>query len=212
MDFRKSVVINTSKKEWVPSRLPGVARKMLERESAESGRATTIVRYEPGSVFSTHTHEGGEEFFVLDGVFSDKTGDFGAGMYVRNPVGSTHSPFSTDGTQIFVKLGQMKPDDQSYVRIDTRNEQWLPGLIDGLSVMPLHQYEGEHVALVKWQEDTVFNRHSHPGGEEILVIEGVFEDEHGRYPKGCWIRNPPGSMHTPSSSEGCTILVKTGHL
>ena len=58
-----------------------------------------------------------------------------------------------------------------------------------------------------------FTPHIHWGGEEILVLEGTFEDEYGRYPKGSWIRNPPKSRHAPSSpEEGCIIYVKTGHL
>ena len=54
--------------------------------------------------------------------------------------------------------------------------------------------------------------HGHPGGEEILVLEGVFQDEQGTYPAGTWLRNPPGSCHHPWSVVGCTIWVKTGHL
>ncbi len=73
-------------------------------------------------------------------------------------------------------------------------------------------YATENVALVKWEPGTVFQRHTHFGGEEIYVIEGVFEDEQGTYPQGTWIRNPHGSVYTPLSKEGCLIYVKTGHL
>jgi len=212
MDLGKPIVIEANDRQWVGSRMSGVERQLLEREEAETGRATTIVRFVPGSEFTSHVHEGGEEFFVLDGVFSDESGDFGAGTYVRNPVGSEHVPHSTDGATIFVKLGQMSKLDQDHVRVDTGTEQWLPGMVAGLSVLPLHQFGTENVALVKWQPGTKFVQHSHPGGEEILVLDGTFEDEHGRYPKGTWIRNPPGSVHTPFSAEGCKIFVKTGHL
>ena len=67
-------------------------------------------------------------------------------------------------------------------------------------------------ALVRWAPGTYFSPHRHYGGEEIFVIDGVFEDEHGRYPAGSWLRSPHMSMHKPFSVEGCTILVKTGHL
>lgn len=212
MDFDRGVAIDTSAIDWVDSPLPGVQRRTLEREKAESGRATSIVLYAPGSEFSPHVHAGGEEFLVLDGVFSDEYGDFGPGTYVRNPIGSKHRPHSENGCTIFVKLWQMHPDDQDYVRIDTRTGVWTPGLVEGLSVMPLHRYGTESVALVKWQPGTEFQTHRHPAGEEILVLDGTFEDEHGRYPKGTWLRNPAGSIHTPCSTEGCTIYVKTGHL
>ena len=76
----------------------------------------------------------------------------------------------------------------------------------------LHSYGTEQVALVKWAPSTTFQRHKHWGGEEILVLDGVFEDEQGVYPKGTWLRNPLSSVHTPFSREGCLIYVKTGHL
>ncbi len=212
MDFTQRVVIETESLAWVPSPLPGVERRMLEREHAESGRATSVVRYAPDSHFSPHVHGGGEEFLVLDGVFSDEFGDFGPGSYIRNPVGSEHQPFSRDGCTIFVKLWQMDADDQDWVRTDTRNTPWHPGLVPGLEVMPLHSFGSENVALVRWQAGCRFTRHFHDGGEEILVVEGTFVDEQGEYPTGTWLRNPPDSEHTPYSEEGCTILVKTGHL
>ncbi|MDA0306063.1 MAG: cupin domain-containing protein [Proteobacteria bacterium] len=211
-DLGQRAVVHSEELDWVDSPLPGVQRRMLERDGAEAGRASTIVRYAPDSYFHSHIHTGGEEYIVLDGVFSDESGDFGPGTYVRNPVGSEHRPHSKDGTTIFVKLWQMDPDDQEYVRIDTNKTEWQAGLVEGLSVMPLHQHGSEHVALVKWAAGTEFNFHGHPGGEEILVLDGVFEDEHGRYPKGAWLRNPAGSVHTPFSTEGCIIYVKTGHL
>lgn len=58
---------------------------MLERDGDEVARATSIVRYAPDSYFEAHSHEKGEEFLLLEGAFSDETGDFNAGMYVRNP-------------------------------------------------------------------------------------------------------------------------------
>ena len=211
-DFTERAVVLSEEQPWVASPLPGVERRMLDRIGGEVARATSIVRYAPESAFSPHTHGGGEEFLVLDGVFSDEHGDYGPGMYVRNPVGSSHTPSSRDGCTIFVKLWQMEPDDQDFVRIDTASAPWHPGLVDGLEVMPLFSRGPENVALVRWKPGTVFQPHTHIGGEEILVLDGVFEDEHGRYPKGAWLRSPAGSVHRPFSKEGCTIYVKTGHL
>ena len=211
-DTTKRVVINTKEIPWVDSPMAGVQRRMLERDGDEVARATTIVRYAPGSSFSPHTHGGGEEYLVLEGVFSDEHGDYPTGTYVRNPVGSTHTPFSKEGGTILVKLWQMSPEDKKQKAIETHNTPWFPGLIEGLEVMPLHAHGTENVALVKWQPGTVFQRHSHYRGEEIYVIEGVFADEQGTYPQGTWIRNPHKSIHTPFSKEGCLIYVKTGHL
>lgn len=197
---------------WVTSPMPGVERKPLERTEAEAGRATTVVRYLPGSRFSEHTHPGGEEILVLSGVFSDDNGRYPAGAYLRNPPGSRHAPYSKEGCVLFVKLHQFDPGDQTCVRLDTQQGTWLPGIADGLSVMPLHSFGTEHAALVRWAPGTRFRPHRHWGGEEILVLEGTFQDEHGDYPAGCWLRSPHLSAHTPFSQNGCLIYVKTGHL
>ncbi|OZH55192.1 cupin [Hydrocoleum sp. CS-953] len=211
-DLTQRAIIDSQNLPWVDSPIPNIQRRMLERNGEEVARATSLVSYAPGSTFSNHTHGGGEEFFVLEGTFSDENGDYPAGTYVRNPVGSTHTPSSREGCIIFVKLWQMSSTDQKRVVIQTSDHPWLPGLVDGLQVMPLHSHGTENVALVKWKPGTVFQRHSHFGGEEIYVLNGVFEDELGTYPQGTWIRNPHGSVHTPFSQEGCVIYVKTGHL
>lgn len=211
-DFTKRAVVHPADVDWIPSPMAGVERKMLDRIGEEVARATSIVRYAPNSYFEEHTHGGGEEFFVLDGVFSDQYGDYPAGTYVRNPIGTKHRPHSKDGCIIFVKLHQFDAADTDQKVIDTTTEPFQRGAVAGLSVLPLHSHGTESCALVRWQPGTHFNRHKHWGGEEILVLEGTFQDEHGDYPKGSWLRSPHGSLHTPFSEEGCLIYVKTGHL
>jgi anti-sigma factor ChrR (cupin superfamily) len=184
---------------------------MLERQGDEVAKATSIVRYQPGSKFQMHTHEMGEEILVLDGVFSDDRGHYPAGSYVMNPPGSSHAPFSEKGCTLFVKLRHLGPDQVEREVIDTTTADWYQGMVPGLTVMPLMR-QGSGSTLVRWAPDTYFNPHRHYGGEEIFVIDGVFEDEHGRYPAGSWIRSPHMSLHKPFSKEGCTIFVKTGHL
>ena len=78
-------------------------------DGEEVARAASLVRYAPESKFSAHTHGGGEEFFVLSGTFSDEKGDYGAGTYVRNPVGSTHIPSRDEGCIILVQVGVNSP-------------------------------------------------------------------------------------------------------
>ena len=211
-DLSQRVVVESEALDWVDSPMVGVQRRMLERDGEEVARATSVVRYAPDSHFSAHTHGGGEEFLVLDGIFSDEYGDYPTGTYIRNPVGSTHTPFSKEGCTILVKLWQMHPDDQQRVAIATKETPWANGLVKGLQVMPLHSYGTENVALVKWDAGTYFQPHMHLGGEEIFVVDGVFEDEFGAYPKGTWLRNPSGSRHMPFSKSGCLIYVKVGHL
>jgi anti-sigma factor ChrR (cupin superfamily) len=153
----------------------------------------------------------GEEIFVLEGIFSDEYGDYPAGTYIRNPPNSCHSPFSREGCVIFVKLNQFHPNDQERVVIETPSQPWLPGQ-GGLTVMPLHEFETQHTALVRWPAGERFVPHRHWGGEEILVLQGEFCDEHGRYPSGTWIRSPHMSEHFPYVEEETIIFVKVGHL
>ncbi len=213
-DFSQRIVIRPEDYHWVVSPMAGVERMMLDRIGDEVARATSIVRYAPFSEFSEHTHSGGEEFFVLDGVFSDENGNYPKGSYVRNPIGTSHTPkIGKEGAIIFVKLQQFNAADTTQTVINTHTTPWRQGLVDGLHVMPLHEFEGEHVALVKWAPNTQFSSHRHWGGEEIFVLEGTFHDEHGQYPKGSWIRSPHLSQHTPFTKEdGALIYVKVGHL
>lgn len=211
MQFQQRLVIESQKHEWHASPSPLVQRKPLEREAKESGHTTSLVKYHAQASFAPHPHPQGEEIFVLEGVFSDEHGDYPAGSYLRNPANSQHTPRSENGCTLFVKLNQFKQGDNVEVNINTKEQPWLAG-IGGLKVMPLHEFEGEHTALVKWPAGERFQPHRHFGGEEILVLEGEFRDEHGTYPKHTWLRSPHMSEHNPYVLEDTIILVKTGHL
>lgn len=212
MDFALREVVDTGGLPWLPSPLPGVQRRQIERSGGEQGRATSLVRYAPGARFAAHAHPAGEEILVLDGVFEDEHGSYPAGSYLKNPPGSRHAPGSTAGCLLFVKLRHMQLGDAERVVVRPGDAAWQPGLVEGLTVRPLSDFAGEHAALVRWAPGTVFNPHRHWGGEEILVLDGMFEDEFGRYPAGTWLRSPHLSAHAPFSAEGCTIFVKVGHL
>jgi anti-sigma factor ChrR (cupin superfamily) len=149
-DFSRRAISLAADATWTPSPQAGVERRMLDRVGGEVARATSVVRYLPGSRFARHVHGGGEEIFVLDGVFSDETGDYPAGSYLRSPPGSGHAPFSREGCVIFVKLWQFTTGDTEEVRLDTRAEPWRPGVAPGLSVMPLHSCDGIDTSLVRW--------------------------------------------------------------
>ena len=212
-DLSERIVLYADQLEWHASPIQGVERQMLERVGEEVARATSVVRYAPNTEFTPHAHDGGEEILVLDGCFSDERGDYPAGTYLRNPPNSQHAPFSNEGCTLFVKLRQFAQTDSQELRLNTKSSDWYPGLVPGLSVMPLHEYDGVSTALVRWAPNTVFNPHVHPGGEEIYVLDGVFHDEFGVYPKGSWIRSPRYSKHAPfTKEEGALIYVKVGHL
>lgn len=213
-DLSQHVVVDTNNKEWQASPSGTVWRKPLYREGGEFGPVTSIVKYEAGGKFHTHSHPEGEEIFVLSGEFCDDHGHYPAGTYLLNPDGTQHAPYSDQGCTLFVRLRQFDGPDRNQVRIDTVTSEWHPGIMAGLSVLPLYSQANypENMALVRWQPNTYFHEHTHPGGEEILVLEGTFEDEHGIYPKGTWIRGPHMSRHKPFSKEGCLIYVRVGGL
>ncbi|RVT86815.1 cupin [Rhodobacteraceae bacterium CCMM004] len=88
---------------------------------------------------------------------------------------------------------------------------WTPSPMPGVDRRMLDRIGGEvarATSVVRYAPARAFSAHVHGGGEEFVVLEGVFQDEHGDYPAGTYVRNPPTSSHTPGSAPGCTILVK----
>jgi ChrR Cupin-like domain len=95
--------------------------------------------------------------------------------------------------------------------VHAANLPWQASPIPGVERRMLDRI-GDEVArattIVRYAPHSQFSPHIHRGGEEFLVLEGVFQDEHGDYPVGTYVRNPPTSRHTPGSAVGCVILVK----
>ena len=211
MDFSQRVVMTPKDYGWIASPSATVTRMPLERAAAESGHTTSLVTYAAGASFARHSHPGGEEIFVLDGIFEDESGSYPAGTYLRNPIGTSHRPSSTNGCTLFVKLAQHALEDQQHLVIDTRSAAFVPGY-GGLRVLPLHTHGCVSTALVWWPAAERFVPHTHVGGEEIFVLSGTFQDEYGTYPAGTWIRSPHLSTHHPWVDEDTLIFVKTGHL
>ena len=212
-DFSKRAAVHAAHLDWVPSPMAGVDRRMLDRIGDEVARATSIVRYAPGSHFSPHTHGGGEEFLVLEGVFQDEHGDFPAGSYIRNPPTSSHTPASGPGCTIFVKLWQFDLSDRAEVRLDTANRSYQSALgRPGVEVMPLFQDEREAVRLERWQRGAEIELNL-PGGIEVLVLEGGFSESGETFEPQSWLRLPCGaSLHARAGAGGCRVWIKEGHL
>ena len=212
-DFSRRVVVHAAGLPWVASPIPGVERRMLDRIGDEVARATSIVRYAPESEFSAHTHGGGEEFLVLDGVFQDEHGDFPAGSYIRNPPTSHHTPRSRPGCTIFVKLWQFDPGDRTHVRIDTTRMPYLPDPgRGGVGVMPLFEDSRESVRLERWAPNAAVDLAS-PGGLEMLVLHGECRDDSARFAPLSWLRLPAGAKtRVVAGASGCRAWLKAGHL
>ena len=212
-DFTKRAAVHAATLPWQPSPTGGVDRRMLDRIGGEVARATTIVRYAPDSRFPAHTHGGGEEFLVLDGVFQDEHGDFPAGSYVRNPPTSRHTPGSAPGCTIFVKLWQFDPEDRHEVRLDTATvpSTTIPGR-PGVEVAPLFRDTGEDVRLERWTPGAAIV-YQPEGGIELLVLEGGFTEGGEAFVPQSWLRLPPGaSLTATAGAQGCRVWVKEGHL
>jgi anti-sigma factor ChrR (cupin superfamily) len=212
-DFTRRAAVHAAQLEWVPSPMAGVDRRMLDRIGDEVARATSIVRYAPNSHFSPHTHGGGEEFLVLEGVFQDEHGDYPAGYYIRNPPTSKHRPGSEPGCTIFVKLWQFDPADRAHVRIHTGKMKFVSERDrPGVRTMPLFRDEHEDVRLEAWAPDTELAL-AVPGGIELLVLEGSFRERGEEFVSQSWLRLPPGDVLTARAGpHGCKVWVKAGHL
>ncbi|MFT3811891.1 MAG: cupin domain-containing protein [Acidovorax sp.] len=210
-DFSQCAVVLPHQYQWVASPQPGVQRVMLDRLGGEAARATSIVRYAPGSHFPRHQHPGGEEILVLSGTFSEEGVDYPAGWYLRSPPGSSHQPASDEGAVLFVKLWQMCPGEHQRVRIDTRDAA-LWTLRDGRASCPLFAGQAEQVSLERLAAGACVG-FGQAGGAEILVLEGSLYAGEQRYAPGSWLRLPPGAYPAWAAGDtGATVYLKTGHL
>ncbi len=212
-DFTSRAAVHAARLDWTHSPVPGVDRRMLDRIGEEVARATSIVRYAPGSHFSPHTHDGGEEFLVLDGVFEDEHGAFPAGSYIRNPPTSRHTPGSGPGCTIFVKLWQFDPQDRTQLRLDTGSCAFdpvadCPGVTAALLFTDTH----EQVFLERWMPGTPRTIRA-ANGIELLVLDGSFIEANEVFEPQSWLRLPPGaSLQAQAGPQGCRVWLKTGHL
>ncbi len=106
---------------------------------------------------------------------------------------------------------ELNADFSKRVVVHGDETEWLASPMPGIDRRMLDRI-GDEVArattIVRYAPESSFSPHVHDGGEEFIVLEGVFQDEHGDYPAGSYIRNPPTSSHTPSSEPGCVIFVK----
>ena len=106
---------------------------------------------------------------------------------------------------------KINADFEQRVVVHSAKMEWVDSPMPGVSRRPLDRVGGEvarATSIVRYAPASKFSAHVHTGGEEFVVLEGVFQDEHGDYPAGSYIRNPPQSSHTPGSDAGCVIFVK----
>ena len=209
------MLVDTTAKDWEASPSSSVWRKRLELDGpVESGRVTSVVRYDANSQFSPHPHPDGEEILVLSGVFSDEHGDYPAGSYLLNPEGFSHAPHSRQGCELFVKLRQYRGLCRTSVRVDTVTEGWCEAQSAGLKTMNLYREPDYPESMQLWcfsgaaQPVTLANEH----GVELFVLEGGLKTEQADLHGGCWAKYRPGKPVELSSADGATLYLKTDHL
>jgi len=192
--------------EWVASPLAGVERVMLDRVGDEVAVATSIVRYAPGAAFDPHGHALGEEFIVLEGVFSDEHGDFPVGSYVRNPPGTSHTPHSNPGCVIFVKLRQFDDEDLTPVSAT------IPMHSNGAAQQLLYRYGDEEASYVHVPAGERFAFSASYYARELLVLRGELDwqqDVTHRLGPWSWIRMSPGDPLRVNAVTDCVLFSKT---
>ena len=208
-DFSQPAFVIPCDDAWVHAPESGVDRLMLDRLGEEVARATSLVRYAPASSFPRHQHAKGEEFIVLEGMFSDESGDYPVGSYVRNPPGSSHSPYSKSGGRIFVKLRQFDDADLRQFAVRTFDEAaWKAGA----DTLPLHRFGGEDVLMRRLHAGAAIELEPQSQGTEVLIVSGVLRDPERSYPQESWLRFPPGGEARLEAVEPALLWIKTGHL
>ncbi|WP_027553594.1 cupin domain-containing protein [Bradyrhizobium sp. Cp5.3] len=211
-DLTVPVIVHAAQLPWKPSPSPGVERRMLFRIGDEVARATSIVRYAPDSAFPRHTHGGGEEVVVLDGVFQDEHGDYPAGSYYRNPPGTSHVPASKDGCTIFVRLWQFRDGDRDQIVRRPAEGRPLAPRSGATSAIELFDDGFENVRIESWVPGRTITIEN-PRGLEALVLAGSLSIGDQALTSQAWIRLPAGeALRAVSGSEGAKVWVKDAPL
>lgn len=224
-DFNSFAGVHFDASQYIASPSFGVNRFLLDRIGNEKARATTIVEYHPNSSFPEHEHIGGEEFLVLQGTLKDQFGEFPAGTYVRNPIGSKHSPWvDEDGCVIMVKLLQMAETGEG---TDPLHVPFTKDYVEGRtttdfgSILTMYQnaQTGEKVQIYHLQPHAYLpvDDDSILGGEELFIYSGSLQLEAEEYSKWGWMRFPPGPATEArkalkAGNTGACVYRKTGHL
>lgn len=224
-DKTKSCLVNTDEADWIQTGAGGVRRKLIERLGGEVARATTVVSFEPNTRFPSHEHEGGEEFIVLEGEWFDDWAAQPKYTYVRNYIGSRHTPrIGSTGATIFVKLCQMSKE-----YAEPEHSQWdiapaAPGWtvcpnVPGRVLLEVFASPHERVRFERWTPGTRGEVLVPATGEEIFVMEGSFDDELGCHRTWSWARNAGDQtqgearrMVRAAGARGCLLYVKSHHL
>jgi quercetin dioxygenase-like cupin family protein len=74
-------------------------------------------------------------------------------------------------------------------------------------VLRKHPRDGGLTLLLRFAKGVRYPAHRHPGGEEYYMLDGTLRDGARTYGRDAFVWHPPGSVHAPSSADGCELLV-----
>ena len=205
------LALQTDDMEWEKIPDTPVWRKRLDCiDDAKTGRETSLVRMEPGSVLPAEQLSDRMEILVRNGTYSDEHGEYPAGTYILNPPGFKHTPSSKQGCELYVQKRRGFSANSGRVVIDPNKSKWAPRFTGKM----LRLYEDDavreemHIGLMPAGQ--VGADHGHPGGEEVLILEGEMKDQYNVYKKGTWLRFPGSFRHETTSKDGCLLYVREG--
>ncbi len=209
-NFFLPAIVETKILDWQVLAEASNKQKCLERVESNKSQLTTLAQFSAGRTFKKFGHEGGVEFFVLSGVFSDADGDYSAGCYVRNPAKTYHSPFTRDGCIVLFKLGQFQPLDRKRVVIHTSDSEakWMSAGEPGVSRLDLHHFAEEAVSLYRIRAECWITFQNQNQGIELFVCEGSIFIDGDCYATGSWLRYPVGSKVKVRTKAGACLYIK----
>ena len=206
-DFTKRAVVHAATLDWKASPMPGVERRMLDRIGDEVARATSIVRYAPGSHFSPHVHDGGEEFLVLRGRVSGRARRFSRRILCPQPATvPSHARLEAGLHNVREALAVRPCRPQACA---ARYQQ------DGAARRQGSRWREAAAALQRRPRGRSPRAVDPNGGLEVLVLEGGFHEGGETYGAQSWLRLPMGthfSRRARAATDGCRVWIKEGHL
>jgi anti-sigma factor ChrR (cupin superfamily) len=115
-------------------------------------------------------------------------------------------------TQLLWKPQPVHNDLRTRESVQPQTLTWYPTTYPGISFGCFESDPAvqDHpvTMLTRFDRNGYFPLHGHQGGEEILVLEGCFQDETAIHPPGTYMLNPEGFVHRPHSDQGCLTFVK----
>ena len=209
----KRATMHANRKSWEKTRTKGVQRIRFDLVSNVKEVSTSLLKILPDTSLPKHIHPGGEEIFVVEGVFQDERGDYPPGSYIRNPPGSSHYPKTETGGVLFVKLWQCESTDRWKVHVRAYHERpFRLKTRPGVELRQLYGDYREDVRLEYWQPDHRIELQP-INGLELFVLDGGFVDTATAFTRYSWLRIPPTeNLKVITGKAGAKLYVKEGHL